>query len=416
MMRHLHHILSGEHCMWGLPTRDAYVYFLAAFGMVLGLGYSLYLGDVTRFGDEQVYLDLGRNLSEFSIYSKDGLHLTSERPPGYPFFLSAVFSLGGDIFAIRISQVAFFSMSLIILHRILVQWDFGSAGPIAATLTFCYPALLYTTATIYPQSLTTFLFLLATYLGIAKRINWGRFLSCGFVFGLLAITTPIFLVTLPCFLLAPWILDHRRKFLPALLFLFTTIALLTPWSVRNYDVFDRFILISSNSGLNLILGNSDFAEPNIGTLTDIKKYRVVAAANSTNTAEYDASLRTQAVEWIRDNKSAAAVLYLKKFLNYFNYRNQLASESQESSLKNAVMFLTYYPLLFLAISQILFGNRHKSRLLEIYMATCYLLLALFYAVFFTRIRFRLPLDWFLICFSALYLSELVQRIAIKSKS
>ena len=415
-MKHSSLLLLEERYVWGLSVRDLYVYFLAVFGMAVGFGYSLYLGDATRFGDEQLYLDLGRHLSEHSIYSKDGIHSTSERPPGYPFFIAGIMNLGGGILAIKLLQFAFFSGSLILVHRILTQWDCGVAGPIAATLVFFYPVIFYTTATIYPQALTTFLFLLVTWLVIAKNIDINRWIIGGLVFGLLAFTTPILLVTLPCLLLAPWILDHKRKLLSVVLFMGITITIITPWIVRNYEVFDRFVFISSNSGLMLILGNSDLAEPNIGPRTDISKYRAVASATTSNTAEYDASLRAQAIEWIQGNKTKALKLYLRKFLNFFNFRNSLASASEEALWKNALMFLTYYPLLLLAVAQMAFGHGGKSRLLEIYMCTCYMLFALFYAIFFTRIRYRLPLDWFVICLAALYLRTRVMSFAAKTST
>ncbi len=81
MRRSLELLLSNERQVWGCPVRDLYVYFLATFGMMAGLGYSLYLGDAVRYFDERMYLDMGRNLAELSIFSKDGVHPTSVRPP-----------------------------------------------------------------------------------------------------------------------------------------------------------------------------------------------------------------------------------------------------------------------------------------------------------------------------------------------
>jgi hypothetical protein len=39
----------------------------------------------------------------------------------------------------------------------------------------------------------------------------------------------------------------------------------------------------------------------------------------------------------------------------------------------------------------------------------------FAAIFFTRIRFRLPFDWLLICIAGIILAHLIQAIAGKSK-
>ena len=67
-----------------------------------GIIYSLALPAVVRFPDEQEYLALTSNFLHGPGFSLDGVHLTAGRPPGYPFLLAAVETLGGGIKAVRV--------------------------------------------------------------------------------------------------------------------------------------------------------------------------------------------------------------------------------------------------------------------------------------------------------------------------
>ena len=45
-----------------------------------------------------------------------------------------------------------------------------------------------------------------------------------------------------------------------------------------------------------------------------------------------------------------AKLYSAKFLNYFNYRNELATKHEQNRIYDLIMLATYYPLLILSVS------------------------------------------------------------------
>ena len=164
------------------------------------------------------------------------------------------------------------------------------------------------------------------------------------------------------------------------------------WSLRNYSVFGQF-MFASNSGINLILGNSPLTGPNSGTNIDV----AAVAPEAVNLPEIqsDAALKKHAVEWIKDHPLEWESLFTRKLANWFNYRNELRTSSESSKLRDVLMALTYYPLLALAALLPLIRRRRISQL-EAYLYLSYGNAALAYAVFFTRIRFRVPFDFLLI--------------------
>lgn len=77
--------------------------------------------------------------------------------------------------------------------------------------------------------------------------------------------------------------------------------------------------------------------------------------------ERDNYYRSEAISFIKANKSRALILYLQKLLNHFSYRNELATKAEASRFKDIVMLITFYPLLLLiGIRFALFKRYHLS--------------------------------------------------------
>ena len=164
------------------------------------------------------------------------------------------------------------------------------------------------------------------------------------------------------------------------------------WSLRNYSVFGQFVF-ASNSGINLLLGNSPMTGPNSGTNVDADA--IAPEAANLPEIERDLALKKHAVAWIKGHPLEFASLFVKKFVNWFNYRNQLRTRGESTRFRDFVLAFSYYPLLALALL-LPFVNRRRISKYECYLYFSYGAAALAYAFFFTRIRFRVPFDYLLI--------------------
>jgi hypothetical protein len=94
---------------------------------------------------------------------------------------------------------------------------------------------------------------------------------------------------------------------------------LSPWLVRNYEVFGRFVFLRDDFGLQFRLGNSKGAEgmlmaylqPNLNKLEFEKFQRMGELA-------YGADCKRLAFDWVHEKPGRFVVVSLKRFVYYWN--------------------------------------------------------------------------------------------------
>jgi hypothetical protein len=355
--------------------------------------------------DEEHYFILATNIVERSFYSIDGQHPTAYRPPGYPFFLSLFRSFGAGVILTRIINYLLLAVSTYLVYLTLQKQQSSLAGVLGAMMVFAYPVLFFTASTLYPQTLASF-FLIAIICIIAgDEVRLRHFLIIGFLFAWLILTVPTFAFSLLVFTI--WFFARRYRVRDILAMLAVVLFVLSAWSIRNYRVFDTFVFISTNGGENLLLGNSENTTPNAGRQVSIWKYE--NAARGLSEVERDRYLGQQALDYMANNKVRTLQLYGLKVLNYFNYRNELVTETGMGQIRDVLMLVTYGLLIGFFILRLLFAGRYRLTAFEALLIIVYITNAFFSATFFTRIRFRLPFDYLAIMVVALFLVRVLHK-------
>lgn len=391
---------------------------VTTFGViVLGSMYSVYLGDEIRYPDEAEYLSIAESLVGSGIYSLDGDMPTAYRPPAYPMFLSLLLRSTSNIKLIRIANFVIFALALCVLNILLARKFGKTAASIATILTASYPVFWYAAGTFYPQVFASGLFLLVLFLffSLKNRVSIGRLFIAGFVAATLVLAVPTFIFSIGLISIYYLYIYRRKAIIPLALFSVVFASSIGAWQIRNYQQFDGFIFVSTNSGINLLYGNSEDTRPDSGVNVNISKY--TDYGSSLGELEQDRFYRDAAIDWIGENPKRALVLYGQKVVHYFSYKDQLATASEASSLKNIIMLVTYGPLLALLILRLVLIGKYPLRSIESLLLSLFILNAFFMAIFFTRIRFRLPFDFMLISANAVFLAEvLMAKVSNKSAS
>jgi len=192
-------------------------------------------------------------------------------PPLYPYILASVFKLFGvysalSAWVILAFNSVFAALTCLTLYRIAERIYGISVARAAAWTWAVFPyAIYWPVRVVWETSLTTFLLSLALLrtLRMADEPPHPRtWILFGLLWGIIALTNTAVISMLPFCLL--WLLYRlprkRQQFVGAALCMLTLVLVMSPWLVRNYLVFDKFILVRDNLPLEMYEANNDQSE------------------------------------------------------------------------------------------------------------------------------------------------------------
>lgn len=118
-------------------------------------------------------------------------------------------------------------------------------------------------------------------------VNWT---SCGLIWGVAALVNPSLLSPLPA--LAIWLLIRGKKLKSVLSLAIVTLAVVSPWTIRNYTAFHRILPIRSNGLTEVYFANVGFETHPLGKSMEYQKL---------GEAAFTAQAGRGAVEYIRSH-------------------------------------------------------------------------------------------------------------------
>jgi hypothetical protein len=376
---------------------------------------ALISGDQLRYPDERDYSNLAHSMLDGKGYANEEGNPTAYRPPGWPFVLTVLYSIHDHPVSAKLLNALALASAAWLLSS-LVARETPRGKIFVPLLLLLYPLAWYTATTLYPQIFGAALMAAILVLLSQDIRNVARCAIAGLLLGFLILNIPAFLLLTPLFLAGLYLCNKKTPALiikRSILILCCAAAVVVPWTMRNAHVFHAFVPVSTNSGINLLLGNSENTGPNQGVNVDISQY--TSQTQGMDEVTRDKHFRQAAVAWIAENPGSAAVLYVRKALNYFNFRNELHVASEQSRLKDVVLFISYYSLLLMVALRILALRRIPFSPAEYMLYVLYFGNAFVSAIFFTRIRFRVPFDILLIAMVAIFIGHLLSKIGPKSK-
>jgi hypothetical protein len=356
-----------------------------------------------RFSDERDYMNLAERLVWRGVYGHETGEPSAFRPPGYVFFITPMIAVGGGKPLIVIVQIFLWAATAFLCGRLAFQLSGGKAGGWAMALSVIYPLSAFAALTVYPQTLSATLLILWLWLLAGNGPDrFTRNLGAGLIGGLLVLVVPIFVPILGAMLGLLWLL-RRISFRTAVSTTLIAAMLVAPWVARNSAVLGAPVM-ATNGGLNLLLGNSENAQAGLGVGVDISRYE--DQSPHLGEIERDRFFRDAAISWALQHPSRAASLYAEKFAQFFGYREKLATPGEGGRITELILALTYYPLLALAVAALFMNGPNKAGRIDVLLFVVYVLGAAVYAVYFTRMRFRIPFDHVLVVLAGAFLARI----------
>jgi 4-amino-4-deoxy-L-arabinose transferase-like glycosyltransferase len=207
--------------------------------------------------DERTWIDWARNLSSEKVGFSPFRTKLVFYPPLYHYFIAVLETALGSLAAVRWAQVLLGSLLVPAVGRVGALAFGEPAGLAAAAITAFYPDLVWFSAHFWSE--TFFLVLLwwaIERLLAADNRGAAAALAAGILWGLAILTRETILYFTP--LPALWLLWRRPRGagLRAAVFALAAIAVVAPWTWRNWVVYRGFIPVSTAGGLNLFQGNA----------------------------------------------------------------------------------------------------------------------------------------------------------------
>ncbi|WP_055665548.1 ArnT family glycosyltransferase [Desnuesiella massiliensis] len=239
------------------------IFFLGCLYTIFKYGDSSLLGSLETMNNDDVkYIRTAWNLLDRGIFSYKNIDKpTVYIMPGLSFILSFfifIFGKFSGIAAFRIFQAFIQTLSLYMVYLIAKKLFNRSTAIIAVLLNMAYIPELWVPNIILTECIFKFLVLLLIYLSmIAIEKKQGRYyILGGMVWGITALFRPT-IAAYPIVVLFMWIIYKYKisgmvKFSIITLFMFSVI--MSPWWIRNYRIFDKFIPFTLSTGNPMLQG------------------------------------------------------------------------------------------------------------------------------------------------------------------
>jgi hypothetical protein len=186
------------------------------------------------------------------------------------------------------------------------------------------------------------------------------------------------------------------------------------WAIRNYEAMHAFVPVSTNTGLNLLIGNSEHSTPSSGLTADVTPYMNYVKSHHLGEVQANNYYERAAFTWVLNHPLREVALYAGKAAYDFAPTNRLHTTGESAPGTAVVSAVTYLPFLALFLVRLLLWvtrSRRMSRW-EVLLVAIVIGNALVQAISMTRVRYRVPTDPFMI---AVGLSLLISWVAARHR-
>ena len=318
--------------------------------LALGLAARLALwagagGLAPRIDDELSYVAIATSLTERGEFADVPGRPTSIRPPLYPAFVAAVYTLAGvgDFQAVRLAQVFLSLGTCVLVYRLGRLAISHRAGLWAAGLACFYPSLLGYNNLILTEVLFIF-WQTAGVLAVAtalRRDSLAALLAAGVLLGLGALTRSIlwpFAPVLALFLFAAWRGSALRRGAAVLAFTVPFAAVIAPWAARNTRLHHTPVPVDCMGGRNLMMGNYEHTPlyrswDAIGIGGDrawiavLHEHHPDGWENKTQ-GQIDKLAMAEGLGYVREHPGQTAQRSLVKFFDFWGLERELVAGAQ----------------------------------------------------------------------------------------
>jgi len=331
---------------------------------------------------------------------------TTWKAPVNPIITALAFRLFGSYsttaaVALESFQVVLSVLSCYVLFRIGRTLFNEGTGLIAALIFALYPASIhFSVQKLEYGTLLTFLGLLIVQqtIGLSRRPGMSGSLALGALFGIATLVNPVILAFFPFALL--WLVwtgnaEWKTRLKSAAAILGCCVAVMMPWLIRNYLVFDQFVFIRSNFARELVKSNFP------------QDARALAANNARaadgNDGHVSSLFSKRAFSLVIEKPAAFLRKTVTRVPRFWTYLGEVTGKARLAAGAG------YYSVLCLGLAGLWIARGQPQ--IRLPLAFLLTMPIPFYLTWASRARFRFPLEPILALFAAYALASMLSRLS-----
>jgi len=323
------------------------------------------------------------------------------RTPVFPIIIAIIYAITGinNYFAVKIFLAFIGSVSCIFVYFIGKRIFDENTGKIASIFTAISPSFIFFSGYVAPIILTLFLGLIPFFFITRdiKRMSLFNYITGGIFLGIGVLCREILIIIL--LILPVWMFFYYRnkKEIIFRIFLFFAgfILTLSPWVIRNYRIYHKWILTSTNGIWTFYAANNESA------LSDVRGYSYsydVKELKGLNEIELRATFRSWGINFIKKNPKKYFTLVRKRGFDFWRlYPHTISGPGKAYSYKHIILGIMYtLPMYFFGIVGFFYSLFRKQWKKPLLIYLFIFLYSLLHILFRSAIRFRIPVEPYLI--------------------
>ncbi len=377
--------------------------------LVLRVGLALTVSETLLWPDSKWYFDTAEQIS-----SGHGIGNSITRAPLYPYFLSSLFLFSHRVLFVRVCESVLASLAVVVMGLAGRRLFSDRVGVLAAFAAAVYPYFIYLPSAQVSDNVVTLLFLVSVLALVwgRRRLTWLHAAVSGVFLGLCLLARPSFVTVVPGLLV--WPLFWRKAggalalFAKSLVVVAVAVLTVMPWTVRNYVVTGHVVFVATGGGRQFWYGNSPHADASTTENPEFPpelKARIFALPDEPSREKL---LYQEGIRFVKENPGRALGLYVRKLGNLFQLYPSVHTGGSigERPPVRAAMGLVSAALFALSLlgAVFVFAGGGSATLLPL-LAVSYCLGS---AVFLTVMRYRLPVDPYLILLASSALGRVLR--------